>query len=128
LKKNIPYEDIKDIPSWFVGHMLLPVRLKKENRSFTAEYSFFNKKIIFKNVFVPPDIPFETDGLYCIHFASIIAKINNEQFQNLKQHLEEIDLFKRYREEVIVIDYSEFQRFGNYQKTCRDRYLKYFGK
>jgi len=120
------YKDIKDIPSWFVGHMLLPVKLKERNKSICAEYSTSDLKVQLLNIFTPSDIKFKSNGLYSMHFASVISEINPAQFGMINQQLESIERFIEFRNDVKEIDYSDFQKFGDYRKFCETRYHKYF--
>lgn len=120
------YKDIVNVPTWFVGHMLLPVKLEERGKETHAEYSFSNTKIRFLNIFRPPDIKLEKNGLYSIHFASVISKIDSAEFRMISQQLESVKRFVEFRNDIKKIDYSSFQRFGDYRKFCEKRYLKYF--
>ncbi len=120
------YKNIKCIPTWFVGHMLLPVNLEKQSRAVRAEYYFSDRKIIFENIFVPSDIAIREEGIYTIHFASIISEISPAISKMIGQQLESTSRFVDFRKDVKEIDYADFQRFGNYKEFCRERYTKYF--
>lgn len=120
------YKNIKDIPTWFVGHMLLPVTLKKQNNATYAEYCFPDLRILIKNIFVPAEIKIHENGIYAIHFASIISEINPTISRMIGQQLESINRFVEFRKDIVEIDYLDFQRFGDYGEFCRKRYLKYF--
>jgi tRNA(Leu) C34 or U34 (ribose-2'-O)-methylase TrmL len=104
--------------------MLLPITLKYENNTIIGEYSFSNKNIILKNILVTPDIPIETGERYCIHFAAVISRVSNEQFDMISKHLEEVQFFKKYREDIENIDYKNYQRFGNYYNIVKKRFRK----
>lgn len=120
------YKDLRDIRSWFVGHMLLPVKLKEENRLIYAEYSTPGNKICLSNIFIPSDIKFKSDGLYSMHFASVISIVTPAQFKMINQQLESIKRFVEFRRDIDEIDYSDFQKFGDYGKLCETRYSRYF--
>lgn len=120
------YENIIDIPSWFVGHMILPVVIKREKGEYMAEYTFGNRIINLKNIFVPEDINIIQNMQYAIHLASVVSPLGKHDFKMISLHLEEIPLFRLFREKLESIDYSDFQRFGDYRKTCENRYAKYF--
>jgi hypothetical protein len=120
------YKDITNIPAWFVSHMLLPVKLKKEGKSTYAEYSATNVRTRLLNVFISPNIRIKNEGLYSMHFASVISEINPSQFRMINQQLESIKRFTEFRNDVTEIDYSNFQKFGDYKKLCETRYSKYF--
>jgi hypothetical protein len=120
------YKDISDIRAWFVGHMLLPVRLKGKRDSVLAEYSTSDAKIRLLSVFIPPDIKVKDNGLYSIHFASVISEITAEHYRMINQQLEAIRRFIEFRNDVKEIDYSDFQKLKNYREFCENRYLKYF--
>jgi hypothetical protein len=120
------YKDIRSIPAWFVGHMLLPVRLREKNKMIYAEYAAAGLEIRLLNIFTPNDIKFESNGLYSMHFASVISTITPAQFRTINQQLESIKRFVGFRRDIREIDYSDFQRFGDYRKLCETRYSKYF--
>ena len=128
MERSLPssYKNLTNIPAWFVGHMLLPVSLKKEQKSYSALYHYGYKKLIIKNVFLPKEIQFNSDDLYCVHFASVISKITKQNNDMIKSQLEEINNFKNFRDSIKEINYLEFQRYGNYFEICRSRYLKHF--
>jgi hypothetical protein len=117
---------ITDAASWFVGHMLLPVKLKKENDSVHAEYSGSDFKLQLFNVFTPQDIEIEEDTMYAIHFASVISEITHAQSKMVGQQLETNDNFKNLRDTTKSIDYAHFQKYGDYRQFCENRYNKYF--
>ena len=119
------FDKIENLSSWFVGHMLLPITLKHEDNSVIGEYSFFDRKIILRNIYISPNIPIEMNGYYCIHFAAIISKVNEDQFNMIFKHLEENKLFKQYRQDLKIIDYKNYQRFGNYYEIVKNRYKKF---
>lgn len=117
---------ITNAPSWFIGHMLLPVKLTQEKGSTNAEYAGSGFKIHLFNVFTPPDIKIQTNRSYAIHFASVISEINIAQSRIISQQLDTIDKFTDFRRDVKAIDYSDFQKFGDYRRLCESRYSKYF--
>jgi len=120
------YKNIIDIPSLFVGHILLPVVIKREKGEYMAEYTFGNRIINLKNIFVPGDMNIVQNKQYAVHLASVVSSLEKHDFNMISLHLEEIDLFRLFRENLESIDYSDFQRFGDYRKICEDRYTKYF--
>lgn len=122
-KANTP---VTDLNSWFIGHMLLPVKLLEENGSVRAEYSGTGFRISLTNIFVPSDVKVRSGAFYSMHFASAISEISNAESGLINQQLESIDQFIEFRKKVKAIDYSSFQRFGNYKKICENRYNKYF--
>ena len=120
------YKMITHIPSWFVAHMLLPVVLKKEEGKYMGEYTYEDRIINLKNIFVPGDMEIEENTPYCLHLASVVAPLEQFTFRMISRHLEEIPLFKTFRDDIDIIDFADFQRFGDYRKICEDRYNKYF--
>ncbi len=122
-RANVP---ITNIPSWSIGHMLLPVKLSKENGSVKAEYSGSGFRISILNVFFPSDMEIHQDIAYSLHFASVISEINFTHTRMISQQLDSIDQFVKFRKETEMIDYGDFQRFGNYRNLCEARYCKYF--
>lgn len=122
------YINLTDLPSWFVGHMLTPVRIVQESGSPLARYSYSGGSMLFKNIFIPSDVIVNSKKDYCIHFAFVISDITENQASIISHELDLIDNFKTYREYLSEIDYSEFQRYGNYFEICKGRYKKHFGR
>lgn len=124
IEKNLirDYDTIIHIPSWFVGNMLLPVTLKKEEGKYIAEYTYENKIINIKNFFIPPDIPAEQNTNFGIFMASIVCPLDIHNFKMISRHLEEINMFRQFRKDVEAIDYSNFQRLGDCRKACEEKY------
>jgi len=117
---------ITDMPAWLVGHMLLPVKLKQESNSVYAEYAGLGFRLQLYNIFTPSDINIEENTLYSIHFASVISEITSAQSKMISQQLENNAQFIEFRNKTKSIDYSNFQRYGDYRKFCENRYCKYF--
>lgn len=119
------YKNIRDIPSWFVGHMLLPAVYKGEG---VAQYTSGSKVITLKNLFVPADLDITTGRLCGVHLASVVGILDGYYYQMINRHLEEITLFRLFRDDIDTIDYCAFQRIGNYKKDSEKRYFKYFSE
>jgi hypothetical protein len=117
---------INNVPSWFIGHMLLPVKLTCEKDSIKAEYRGLGFRIEILNIFVPSEMEIGNNSIYAIHFASVISEINFAQYITISQLLETIYRFVEFRKEVKVIDYADFQKYGNYSSLCKSRHSKYF--
>lgn len=122
------YTMIKDIPSWFVGHMLLPAVLKEEDGKFMAEYVYENRIINLENVFVPSSSEVKVNDYCAVHMASVVAPLDRYDYEMIGRHLEEIRLFRLFREDLERIDYSDFQRFGDYQAIAREGHARFFKK
>ncbi len=120
------YKNLTFLPSWFIGHMLMPVKLEKENKKMIAKYAYSKSIIRFKNIFIPKEIKILSDKFYCIHFGFVISQISEEQSKMLFNELEIIDNFRIYRENLSEIDFSHYQRYGDYFNICKTRYSKYF--
>jgi hypothetical protein len=119
------YEMILHIPTWFTGNMLLPSILKKENGKYIAEYSYEDRIITIKNVIIPPGLEPEINTHCAVYLSTVISPLNKSNFNMISRHLEEIAPFRLFRKDVETIDYSDFQRFGNYGKRAIARFDAY---
>jgi hypothetical protein len=58
---------VKETSSFMLGHMLVPATLHKENEAISATYQTGERAIRFLNVLLPPEIPWQEDGVYGVH-------------------------------------------------------------
>jgi len=120
------YKKVIHIPSWFVSHLLLPIKIRNNKDRSEISFSNDNHTIQLKNLFIPSNLSISAKKYYCVHFASVISDISSAQFEMLRQQLNEITLFNLFCKDVKEIDYLKFQRYGNYFVFCKQRYGAYF--
>lgn len=120
------YRSINNIPSWFISHMLLPVKLNTHQGEIIGTFIDSLGSLTLRNLFLPLDLQTKEGSLFCVHFASVIGEISSSQFELVGNHLAEILDFQKLRNQVSDINFHNFQRFGDYKSFCRERYEKYF--
>jgi hypothetical protein len=117
---------VTNTASFMLGHMLVPAILRKENETLVAEYTEGAHTARFLNMLLPPEIPWQEDGVYGVHLGTALTLLDREQEQMVRQHLANIEGFATIANDVDVIDYQNFQRYGNYQEQVRVRIARNF--
>ncbi|MCE1246615.1 MAG: hypothetical protein LWY06_08225 [Firmicutes bacterium] len=124
LKENLinEYHMILNIPKWFMANMILPAVLKVENGKYIAEYSFEDRIVNIKNVFLPPGSACDVNSQCAVFMSCVVTPLDRASFNMINRHLEEIAAFRIFRRDVENIDFSNFQRFGNYESLAKSRF------
>ena len=121
------YKKVISISSWFISHMLLPVKINiGSDESVTGTYRFNNSEIKLKNLFLPPEFDFDETKIYCSHFASVLTHLSLYENLIVQMLIDANKLFIEFRQEINEIDYHRFERFGNYNSVCVNRHKKYY--
>jgi hypothetical protein len=55
-----------------------------------------------------------------------LTLLDREQEQMVREHLANIEGFAMLAKDVFVIDYRDFQRYGNYQEQVQQRIMRNF--
>ena len=122
------YNRVRHIPSWFLGHMLLPVRVTDiRGNIVSASHEYQGGEVRLLNLFAPGEYKPERDEIWAVHFAGLLDHLSFEEQQVVCLMIETNPLLHQFREDVIEIDYSNFERHGDYLAFCRTRYQKYYG-
>ena len=121
------YKKVCSISSWFVAHMLLPLRITEINDdTATAEYEYKKDKIKFINLYAPKLYNPKVDQLWAVHFAGLLCPLSDSENAAVTLMLESNSMLKKFRDEVEVIDYRNFERYGDYLSLCQERHKKYY--
>lgn len=122
------YKKVLHVPTWFLSHMLLPVRVEAvEGDVVSATYGFADGRISLLNLFAPVGYDPQPGEAWAVHFAGLLDRITSEENETAVTMLEANPLLVQFRADVVSIDYSDFERHGDYSTFCRNRYLKYYG-
>lgn len=122
------YKKVLHIPTWCVSHMLLPVRIASvEGDKVAAVYEFDGGSIGIINLFAPHGYDPQPGEVWAVHFAGLLDRLNTAEAATAVLMLENNPLLVQFRADVSAIDYSDFERHGDYSTFCRNRYLKYYG-
>src|ERR1035437_1073061 len=122
------YKKVLHIPSWFLGDMLLPVRVTGvDGDVVSASYEYNGGEVRLSNLFAPNDYAPKPDETWAVHFAGLLDRLNPAEKQVATLMTETNSLLVQFREDVSVIDYADFERHGDYLAFCRKRYEKYYG-
>lgn len=123
---NLNHMTVRDVPSFLVSHLLVPMRLALLGERIQAIYTFKRQKIFFKNIFVPTDIKWDEDTLYAVHMGTVICSLSPVQAENLQAHLDLISDLEHLCSQFERVDFSDFQYYGNYYRQVKDRFQRYF--
>jgi hypothetical protein len=106
-----------------VGHLLLPVTITEGSGDrMTVEFAFRNRRISFENVFRPRDIAVKADACYGFHLGSIVAELDRESEDMVEKHLSSNRDFVGLTKQVHLVDYADYQSFGNYFEHTKQRH------
>jgi hypothetical protein len=121
------YKKVLHIPSWFLGHMLLPVRITRvEGEVMSAAYEYEGGRVILHNLFSSSVDRPKCDETWAAHFAGLLALLTPEECRVVHLMTEMNSLLVRFRHDVKEIDYTNYERHGNYLNLCKTRCAKYF--
>ena len=135
------YKKVLSVPRWFLGHMLLPVRITHVHTDgVTAVYEYVaceeapfpmtgevHQAIELKQLFAPDVYQVKVGETWAVHFAALLDRITPEQAQLARMLTESNPMLVQFRDDVDVIDYKNFERHGDYSALCQKRYATYFG-
>jgi hypothetical protein len=122
---NLPsaHKKVVSIPTWFISHMLLPAALEKTgNGELHGTYRFDNGEIKLKNLFMAPELAGLDSAAWGVHFASVITPLSLDEAALVQMLGDASPLLAEFRCEISTIDYSNFERYGDYRTVCIDRH------
>ncbi len=121
------YKKVRHIASWFLAHMLLPVRITGvSGDALSALYEYDAGQIRLLNLFSPGRDQPRSDEIFAVHFAGLLCRLSPAEQQAASLMLETNSLLTGFRGEVEEIDYTNFERHGNYYLLCKERHGKYY--
>ncbi|MHB9004597.1 MAG: hypothetical protein ACYC6C_11145 [Coriobacteriia bacterium] len=122
------YKKVLFIPSWFMGHMLLPARITEvAGDTVTAVYEYDGGNIELTNLFAPNAYEPKVGEMWGVHFAALLDRITPEEDRLVRMLTDTNPLLVEFRTDVDEIDYKNFERHGDYLGTCQSRYATYYG-
>ena len=128
---NLPaaYKKVVSIPTWFISHMLLPIALERAgNGELNGIYRFEGDEIRLKNLFIAPEVADLNAQIWGVHFASVITPLSSDEAALVQMLGDTIPLLADFRREISAIDYSNFERYGDYRAICLDRHACYWAR
>ena len=126
---NLPaaYKKVVSIPTWFISHMLLPIALERAgNGELNGIYRFGDGEIRLKNLFIAPELADLNAGVWGVHFASVITPLSSDEAALVQMLGDTNPLLAEFRREISTIDYSNFERYGDYRAICIERHATYW--
>jgi hypothetical protein len=126
---NLPaaYKKVVSIPTWFISHMLLPIGLERAgNGELNGIYSFRDGEIRVKNLFIAPELADINAVVWGVHFASVITQLSSDEAALVQMLGDTNPLLAEFRREISMIDYLNFERYGDYRAICIERHATYW--
>jgi hypothetical protein len=126
---NLPaaYTKVVSIPTWFISHMLLPITLERVgNNELNGIYRFADGEIRLKNLFIAPELADFNAGVWGVHFASVITPLSSDEAALVQMLGDTNPMLTEFRREISTIDYSNFERYGDYRSICIERHACYW--
>lgn len=126
---NLPaaYKKVVSIPTWFLSHVLLPVALERGGGGeLNGIYCFDGGEIRLQNLFLAPEFADLDASVWGVHFASAITPLSSEEAVLVRMLGDANPLLIEFRREISTIDYSNFERYGDYRAICAERHACYW--
>ncbi len=121
------YKKVIHIPTWFLAHMLLPARVTAvDDDVVTATYEYGDGEVVLSNLFAPIAYDPRLGEVWAVHFAGLLDRLTPEEQAVASLMAEANPLLVEFRRDVERIDYSDFERLGDYFAFCRDRHAQYY--
>jgi len=121
------YEKVLFVPSWFMGHMLLPARVTRvHGEAVAAVYEYEDGSIQLTNLFAPNAYEPKVGEKWAVHFAALLDRISAEEDDLVRMLTETNPLLVQFRKDVQGVDYKSFERHGDYLAICKKRYATYY--
>ncbi len=114
---------IPDPASQLVGHMMLVTEYCRDE---TWNASVSDNVFKLDNLFVPAQINIKADGLYGVHFGMILCELTPQQATIVHDHLTLIPELSTLASRLEVIDYADYQTFGDHSRKIAGRYERNF--
>lgn len=122
------YKMVLSVPTWFMGHMLLPARITEvAGGTINAVYEYDGGSIDLTSLFAPNSYEPKVGEMWGVHFAALLDRISPEEEQLVRMLTETNPLLVQFRDDVDTIDYKNFERHGDYLAICQKRYATYYG-
>jgi hypothetical protein len=123
------YKKVKSIPSWFLGHMLLPAKIIGiDGELASASYEYDGGLIMLLNLYAPKMYNPKPDEIWAIHFAGLLDPLSVDEQKTAVLMIESNYMLVKLRQEVREIDYLNFERYEDYMSFCKKRHQKYYGE
>lgn len=117
---------VTDTSSFIVFHMMLPCSVSSSGEQVEAEYCLGDHSIRFLNVVFPPELELEAGAHYGLHHGTVVTQLTGEQVRIVENHLGLIPEFSLLVKDVTEVDFTRFQRYGNYRANVIARYERHF--
>ncbi|MBF0120668.1 MAG: hypothetical protein HQK79_17710 [Desulfobacterales bacterium] len=125
----IDYRIVLHTASFLISHILIPVNLIKDREDIVAIFTTDNHDIVFKNIFIPNDLNLQENTInYGIHMGTVVSSLTEIQVQITNKHLRLIDQFHSLVKQIQIIDYSNFQYYGDYVSNVKERFKRCYKK
>jgi hypothetical protein len=114
-------------PAWFVGHMLLPVRVTEVGAdSLGALYEYRGGNVRMASLLATSGYEPKIGDTWAVHFAVPVCRITPDE-ESMLRLIGELDTtFVAFRDALAEIDYADFEPHGDYRAMCGERFGAYY--
>ena len=126
IKNSINPELVTDPETYLLSHLTVPGVLEKRSDGISGLYIVNDREITFSNLVFPPELKFEEGMFYGVHLGTAITELNMEQVTMIERHLSLIEEYSDLTVKVKSIDFSRFQKYGDYRAQVLERMIRHF--
>ncbi len=124
--KNLNPLLVREPATYLFSHMLVPVTVSVEAGSAEAGCIFNDTVIRFKNIFVSAEFSLIDDLQYGLHMGTVVTTLSPQQVAMIASHLNLFDEIPFLASQVTLVDFSDFQHYGDYRADVAARYARHF--
>lgn len=117
---------VQDTSSFLVNHMLLPMRLSKQDGQLQGEYRLDGHTMRVAPLIAPPDLELVGDTIYGVHMGSILTALTEAQIRMIDAQLALSTEFGFIARHVTAVDFSNYQYFGDFHQRIAERHAQVF--
>jgi len=121
------YQRVLDIPSWFVGHLILPCEVVGiAGELAEARFVHAGGAVRLRNLYVPPGLDPRPSEIWGVHFSHVLWRMAGNEESVSRMLIEASPVIGEFLRIVQEIDYVDFQRHGDYCRMSQDRFHTYY--
>jgi hypothetical protein len=104
-----------------IGHLMRPCKVSFGKNGLEAVSTLAGHEIKYINMVCPPEVDLEAFELFGVHLGAVITGLSSEQADMLQKHQELLAGIQGLAREAGIVDYKNYQRYGDYAASVQVR-------
>jgi hypothetical protein len=118
---------VSSVSRWLLSHTVLPASLTAEaGAPPQAEHTYDGGRVVFENIFLPPEFDAGASALWAIHLGAIVSPLSAKEAELVRSLNEANAQLVVHRRLVAQVDYADFELLGDYRDFCRRRHAPFW--